>query len=290
MHPAPSVIAFSTLSGMGFGLLAWLGIAMPDVTGVIAFVFYFLGYALAVGGLLASVLHLGNKINAIKAFSQFQSSWLSREGVFAVASLLVVAPNAIARIFFDADLPIVGVLGSILCLATVFTTAMIYTQLKTVPRWNSWTTPVLFLGYSVGGGALLAGQLTIATWVLIALGIFQFVAWQICDGRWSTSGHDMESATGLGRIGQVRQLESAHSGTNYLLKEMAYQVARKHAVKLRGLGLLLAFGLPVMLLILPGLGHSLAAVAVISHLVGVAAIRWLFFAEAKHVVSLYYGR
>ena len=26
MHPAPSVILFSSLSGMGFGLLAWLGI------------------------------------------------------------------------------------------------------------------------------------------------------------------------------------------------------------------------------------------------------------------------
>ncbi|MEN6631274.1 MAG: dibenzothiophene desulfurase, partial [Candidatus Polarisedimenticolia bacterium] len=26
MHPAPSIIAFTTLSGLGFGLMAWLGL------------------------------------------------------------------------------------------------------------------------------------------------------------------------------------------------------------------------------------------------------------------------
>jgi len=40
MHPAPSVILFSSLSGMGFGLLAWLGIGLPAVTVWLAFVFF----------------------------------------------------------------------------------------------------------------------------------------------------------------------------------------------------------------------------------------------------------
>ena len=31
MHPAPSVILFSSLSGMGFGLLAWLGGALVEL-------------------------------------------------------------------------------------------------------------------------------------------------------------------------------------------------------------------------------------------------------------------
>ena len=31
MHPAPSVILFSSLSGMGFGLLAWLGSALVEL-------------------------------------------------------------------------------------------------------------------------------------------------------------------------------------------------------------------------------------------------------------------
>ena len=79
MHPAPSVILFTTLSGLGFGLLAFLGIGQPPVTGWVAFVFYLIAYGLAVGGLLASTFHLGNRKNAIKAFSQWRTSWLSRE-------------------------------------------------------------------------------------------------------------------------------------------------------------------------------------------------------------------
>ena len=33
MHPTPSVIIFTALSGLGFGLLVFLGLQMPDVTG-----------------------------------------------------------------------------------------------------------------------------------------------------------------------------------------------------------------------------------------------------------------
>ena len=88
MHPAPSVIIFTTLSGLGFGMLAWMGLGLPAVTGWIAFVMFAIGFGLAVGGLLASTFHLGHPERAWKAFSQWRSSWLSREGVFAVADLL----------------------------------------------------------------------------------------------------------------------------------------------------------------------------------------------------------
>lgn len=59
MHPAPSVILFTTLSGLGFGLLAFLGFGKPAVTGWVAFVFYAIAFGFAVGGLLASTFHLG---------------------------------------------------------------------------------------------------------------------------------------------------------------------------------------------------------------------------------------
>jgi DMSO reductase anchor subunit len=36
--------------------------------------------------------------------------------------------------------------------------------------------------------------------------------------------------------------------------------------------------------------HMLAALAVLAHIAGVFASRWLFFAEAEHVVGLYYGK
>ena len=160
MHPAPSVIVFTTLSGLGFGLLFFLGLGMPGVTGGVALVFFALAYALAVGGLLASTFHLGHPERAWKAFSQWRSSWLSREGCCAVAALLVMGLYAIGRIFFGADWQFLGGIGAMLSLATVFTTSMIYAQLKTIPRWNMALVPVKFLTFALAGGpaALLAGQ------------------------------------------------------------------------------------------------------------------------------------
>ena len=289
MHPAPSVIIFTMFSGLGFGLLAYLGLGLPPVTGWVAFVFFALGYGLAVGGLLASVTHLASPKNAIKAFSQWRSSWLSREGVLAVAALLVIAVFAIALIFFDIRLRMVGLLGALLCMGTVFTTSMIYTQLKTVPRWNTWTTPPVFILHALGGGALLAGQVRLAGMFLAVLGFLMVWAWIKGDEK-GLAGTTLESATGLGRIGKLRLLEPPHSGQNYLLKEMAYDVGRKHAFKLRIISLLLGYALPAVLLLLLPIGHMLALVTILAHVIGVAAGRWLFFAEAAHVQRLYYGK
>ena len=47
MHPAPSVILFSTLSGLGFGFLAFLGWGALQPSGWAAFFLWGLGYALA---------------------------------------------------------------------------------------------------------------------------------------------------------------------------------------------------------------------------------------------------
>ena len=45
----------------------------------------------------------------------------------------------------------------------------------------------------------------------------------------------------------------------------------------------------VLFVVLP-FSHLLAAVAILSHLAGTLIARWLFFAEAEHVVGLYYGK
>lgn len=290
MHPAPSVILFTSLSGLGFGLMFWLGFGFPSVTGWAAFWFYFTAYALSVGGLLASTLHLGNPQRALKAFSQWRTSWLSREGVIAVATLLVTAVYAIGLIFFDVNLKIVGWLGAIFALITVFTTSKIYNQLKTVPRWNMPLTPVLFLTYALSGGALLAGQVMIAGILLALLTGLQLSAWRAGDSAFAAAGHSLATATGLGHLGDLRLLEGPHTGPNYLLREMVYVVGRKHAAKLRVISTVLLGLLPVVILLILPFSHWLAAVAVASHLVGLITSRWLFFAEAEHVVGLYYDK
>jgi len=289
MHPAPSVIIFTTFSGLGFGLLFWLGLGAIRPTGFGAFIWFFIAYAMAVGGLLASTFHLGHPERAIKAFSQYKTSWLSREGIAAVFTLVVMGLYALGAVFFGAHWSVFGIVGALGCLTTVFTTSMIYAQLKTVPRWKHWTTPALFLALSIGGGALFAGQVTLALVFLCAIAILQYYAWMSGDQRLEDSGTDLKTATGLGNIGEVRAFEPPHTGTNYLMREFIHVVGRKHAAKLRQISLGLAFVLPVFFLILP-FSHIFALLAVLSHIAGVLTLRWLFFAEAEHVVGLYYGK
>ena len=102
------------------------------------------------------------------------------------------------------------------------------------------------------------------------------------------------SATGLAG-GTVRSIEWPHTEENYLLKEMGYRIARKHAAKLRRIVHFAAFAIPLALsastLVVGGTASVIGAgLAVLIQLPGMLAERWLFFAEAKHTVTLYYGR
>ncbi|MEM8774255.1 MAG: DmsC/YnfH family molybdoenzyme membrane anchor subunit [Pseudomonadota bacterium] len=289
MHPAPSVIIFTTLSGLGFGLLFWLGLGLPVVTGWIAFGYFVVAYALAVGGLLASTFHLGHPERAWRAFTQWRSSWLSREGVCSVIALVLMAFFALGLVFFDTRWGWLGILGAVASLGTVFTTSMIYAQLKTVPRWNTPLTPLLFMMLSLAGGALLAGQGFLALLLVPTAAAAQLAWWYRGDSALKQSGSNLATATGLGDRGEVRAFEPPHTGTNYLLREFVHVVGRKHAIKLRMIALGAAYMLPFVFLLMP-FSWVLIGLAVISHLVGVAASRWLFFAEAEHVVGLYYGK
>ena len=288
MHPAGSIIYFTVASGFGFGFLFFLGVGVPDIQGQTAFWHYFVAYGLAVTGLLSSLLHLGNPQRAWKALSQWRTSWLSREGVAAVATLAVLAPRALAQIFQGPDLIWFGYVGAILSIVTVICTAMIYGQLKTVPRWNQPLTPLLFLSYAFAGGAVLA---RVETVLLIAFGLvwlLQLSHWFYGYHCWKRRESTTETATGLGSMdGKVRLLEQPHTGKNYLTTEMVHSVGRKHAHKVRLL--FHAFFLVAFLQIFwldrfggYGVFLSLAVATFLS--------RWLFFAEAEHVVSLYYDR
>jgi len=289
MHPAPSVIIFTTFSGLGFGLLFWLGLGFPAVSGWVAFVFFAVAYLLAVGGLMASTFHLGHPERALKAFSQWRSSWLSREGWAAVMALAVMAGFGAGLVFLKTSFFALGLIGAVLSLLTVFATSMIYAQLKTVPRWKTPLTPALLLAISLAGGALLSGQVSFALILLPIAGVLQVLWWTRGDRALPDSGTNLATATGLGSIGAVRAFEPPHTGTNYLMREFVHVVGRRHSQKLRLIALVLGYVVPVLLLLMP-FSHLLALLAVACHLTGIVASRWLFFAEAEHVVGLYYGK
>ena len=288
MHPAPSVIIFTTLSGLGFGLLMWLGLTPDAPTGWIAFAVFAVAFALSVGGLAASTFHLGHPERAWRAFSQWQTSWLSREGVCAVSGLIVMGLYAAALIFFDQHYAILGWIGALLSFGTVFTTSMIYGQLASVPRWNTPLTSVLYLTLSITGGALLYGKVGVALPLLLLTGAVQIVWWVIGDKAFAARGSNLGTATGLGDGGKVRSMAHPHTSPNYLMREFIYVVGRNHAQKLRVISFVLMAALPAILLVFP-FSPIVALVAILSHIAGVAISRWLFFAEAEHVVGLYYG-
>ncbi len=281
MHPAPSLILFSSLSGLGLGLLAWLGVLMP--VGWAAFWAFALGFVLAGGGFLASTFHLLRRSRAHLAFTQWRSSWLSREAILAVGGLGLMAVHAALLTFRGGSPLVLGLVAGALCLGTVFATAMIYAQMRSIPRWRHWSTPALFLALTLAGGALVAGPRVAALGLLVVALALQVLNWRHGREAFGRFGATMNSATGL--KGDVRSFLQPHTGPNYLLREMVYVVGRRRAGQLRLVTLVLAFALPAGLLLLGVPGVLAAAV----HLAGVMCSRWLFFAEAEHVVGLYYG-
>ena len=309
MHPAYSVIFFTVASGAGFGLLAWLALSIltQPVASSPAFVVIAFGLAflLAVSGLLSSTLHLGRPGRAWRAFSQWRTSWLSREGVAAVATLAFGGLLALAALF-DVAPAIQWLLALptlVLALVTVWCTGMIYESLPTIRAWSHWLTTEIYLMISVASGAaLLTAVLALLDWlppgapmiaaVLLAVtAVMKMIYWHGIDAAPRTL--TAEAATGLGSIGKVRPLLEAHTQANFVMREMGYAVARRHAMRLRGFALLFAFGLPIALLlatyVLPIPAVLLVLPAALSMGAGLLVERWLFFAEAQHVATLYYG-
>ena len=302
MHPAISVIFFTVTSGAGFGFLALIGLGFPlPESGLGAFVTAAIAGGLAVAGLLSSTFHLGHPERAWRAFSQWRSSWLSREGVAAVFTLLLFGVYTLYWMISGERVTWLGWLISVGSIATVYTTSMIYAQLKTVPAWNTNLTPLCYLLFAAACGLLLATSFGYvnAPWPVFLAMVALLSAWLVKSMWWhaadndtlSARGSSPESATGLGNIGSVRLLEKPHSGENYLTKEMVYKVGRKHAQKLRRIALLLGAFVPLLVcgfVFFGGYSSILLVIAFVFLMAGLFVERWLFFAEAKHAVSLYY--
>ena len=165
-------------------------------------------------------------------------------------------------------------------------------------------TPVCYLLFALASGILLSASFgywqesgglatkMIAIFVIALAWGVKLLWWQAASGNTlAARGSSTESATGLGFIGKVKLFEKPHSGENYLTKEMVHQVGRKHASKLRIIALALGAGVPLLiglLVLVAGLPLHLFGLAFISMMAGLFVERWLFFAEAKHAVSLYY--
>jgi len=311
MHPAYSVILFTTASGAGYGLLALLCLA--GVTGRVpldpwlGFTGFAIAFSLITAGLLSSTFHLGHPERSWRAFSQWRSSWLSREGVLAVVTY---GPTGLFALgWFSGETAhwtwaLAGWAGIICAIATVYCTGMIYASLKTIRQWHTPLVAPLYVLMAAATGAVLFNFLLAsfgyamswALWTMIGTLVTALVIkiayWVSIDN--ARKSYTTENATGLGRFGKVRMLEAPHSTANFVMREMGFAVARKHLRILRRLAAILLFAMPLALTSVmiaqdvPLL--LLTLLATVSAGVGVAIERWLFFAEAQHVVTLFYGQ
>lgn len=313
MHPALSVIFFTVVSGAGFGLVILTvslgvlgGVPGLGATGVLTALF--VGVVLATAGLMASTLHLANPKNAWRAFFRFRTSWLSREAVFSV----LFYPCVMLYMFGlwrtggvnGLGMTIVGLLVLSLALATVFTTGMIYASLRTIPQWNSPLVPTNYLLLSLASGAVLLTGVTVffgetpeliarlALVLLVVAGMAKAV-YYFWIGK--PQGPTINAAIGPTRA-RIRMLESGQSSDSFLNREFSYEADAYKIKQLRLVVYVCAFLLPfaflVMLLSTEAMAVSLVLALGASALllVGLLVERWLFFAEARHVVNLFYGR
>jgi DMSO reductase anchor subunit len=314
MHPAASVILFTTASGVGYGILSLAPLLvafgiLPDEDRWLGGALMLPALGLVTVGLLSSTFHLGHPERAWRALSQWKSSWLSREGVMAILSYPPTLAYTYAWVSLGSvDGPWVwaGFATVLTALGMMFTTGMIYRSLKPVPAWaTDWTvTGYLTLGPLTGLAVIIAIASgfglhpvrfqAVAIVFVLAAAIAKNAYWARLQAAWDD--HAQNAGAAIASPGNtVRSIEWPHTEANYVLKEMGYGVARKHAEKLRRItrNLLLVapaivFCLLPSLLPLPYLIWAVIPGAVLT-LAGVAIERWLFFAEAKHVVSLYYG-
>ena len=309
MHPAFSVIFFTVSSGAGFGLFAllYLADALKLGGGLSAnqiLIAGIIGLVLVAAGLTSSLFHLANPKNSWRAVSRWRTSWLSREGVFAIAFF----PFAVAYLGLTwlgmKDLDVfrmaAGGMAMLLAWITTFSTGMIYGCLKTIRQWNSPLVPAnyLVLGHFSGALILLVvaqnGTVNVASYLNIVMALLVFSA--LLKGMYyftiANPGvtSTINTATGFTRA-KVRLLDQGHTHGTFLTQEFGFQIARQYALFLKAFVFSAGFLVPVLVLSnsFGPLTPDMTIVTVIFAMLGLIAERWLFFAEARHVVNLFHG-
>jgi sulfite dehydrogenase (quinone) subunit SoeC len=180
-------------------------------------------------------------------------------------------------------------------IAVLYCTGMIYGCLKTIPRWNTWMTPVKYVLFGLMSGAVLlpavlslrppevgpVGKPMVAI-LLLAVGLIFYVAYLLKHPR---KQHTINDALGF-QQGNVRLLDVGHSHGTFLTNEFGFSIAREKARLLRWVAIFCAFIVPLLLCYLT----KWFWVASLICIIGLLVERWLFFAEAEHVVRLYHGQ
>ena len=304
MHPAWSVIVFTTVAGAAQGLVVALAGAMllgvPLDPGYLDRALL-LALLMLVVGLCASFLHLGRPERAWRAVMMWRTSWLSREVIVLPAFIGVVALWWLAlRSGWPA--PWLPVLVIAMALLLWLCTAMIYVCIRFIQEWAHALTVVNYTLIGLASGALLAAALavvldqpvyarTVLRWALSAT-VLAWVTRTIALRRNATlkPKSNLQSATGILSPKLVQKSMGMSAGsfnTREFFHGASAAAVRHIRWALHGLG----FFVPALLMMLAlhfGAPLALLPLAFVIQAVGLMAERWLFFAQARHPQNLYY--
>ena len=306
MHPAFSVILFTTLAGAAQGLvvaLAAAGLAGATLPRGFTLTALAVALVLLLAGLAASTFHLGRPERAWRAATMWRTSWLSREVIVLPAFIGVTGLWLLAE-----SQGVGGGLLTLLRLAAIalalllwLCTAMIYACLKFIQEWAHPLTLVNYTLLGLASGLGLAAALAALTgatafaaaatgWALaatLAAAVFR-VASLMRNARIKPTS-TLASATGI-RGPNLRQTSMGMSAGAFNTREFFHGKPMWFVRRARLATLLLAFAAPALLLALAlASGAAIALVAAVAvQTVGLLAERWLFFAQARHPQNLYY--
>ncbi len=306
MHPAFSILFFTTLAGAAQGLVVALALAvLGGVAMAPGFVLMALGVAevLLAAGLAASFLHLGRKMRAWRAALMWRTSWMSREVIVLPAFIALVAAwwfalRAGAVAPWSWLLPLLLVVGAV---ALWYCTAMIYACLRFIEEWAHPLTIINFTLIGLSSGLLLACALAALAGEFGMLQANGPAALMLTLAAWGTRTlalrrnaslkhrSTLQSATGIASPKLVQQSMGMSAGA-FNTREF-FHGARLATLRNVKFGFqVLAFALPALLAVW-GLASQTGLPWILAALVqapGLIAERWFFFAQAKHPQNLYY--
>ena len=308
MHPAWSVIVFTTVAGAAQGLVVVLALAVlfsradgqPSPTlldrGLL------LALAMLVVALGASFLHLGRPERAWRAVMMWRTSWLSREVIVLPAFIGVVGLWWWAQRGggSTSGLPLLAIAMALLLWLC---TAMIYACIRFIQEWAHALTVVNYTLIGLASGAVLAAALaallgeagfarSVARWALPAT----LLAWALRTVALRRNASlklksTLQSATGIHSPKLVQKSMGMSAGsfnTREFFHGASAAAVRHVRLTLHGLG----FFVPALLMMLAlhfGAPLALLPLAFVIQAAGLLAERWLFFAQARHPQNLYYA-
>jgi len=306
MHPAFSILFFTTLAGAAQGLLVALALAqICDVSMDSGFVLQAigLGLVLLLAGLASSFLHLGHKMRAWRAVLMWRTSWMSRE-VIVLPAYIALAALWWVSIYTGADnslahaLPWAILVGALLLW---YCTAMIYACLRFIQEWAHWSTVANFTLIGLASGSVLAcalaaitGQIAflsaLAPWATMSTLLAALVrGFSLRRNRRLRPTSTLQSATGI-RATRLVQKSMGMSAGAFNTREFFHGASQLALRNVRWAFLLGLFVLPfgLELCALSSATSWPWAWAALLQAPSLIAERWVFFAQAKHPQNLYY--